>query len=459
MKFSDAADHRVDLILINPGGREKIYQGLGKELTAIEQPLWIRLIAGYIQDKGWTVQIIDAEAENLSPEEVSDSVKVIRPRLVGMIVYGHQPSASTQQMSSASEICKLINIPIVIAGGHVSALPRRTFREEAVDYVAVGEGMVTIDGLLNGNPLGEIPGLVWKNVMETIINPPPPLIDVNELHGNVWELLPMDLYRAHNWQTDDRQPYASIYTSLGCPYACQFCCINAPFGGSGYRTRDPDSVIEEVRYLHDVYGIKIFKIIDEMFVLKPSHYIAICEGLAKLPFKLNIWAYARIDTVKSETLSLLRKAGIQWLALGIESGSSHVRDGVEKPIKEEDIYNIVQEIQNAGIKVIGNFMFGLPDDTMESMQETFDLALSLNLDFVNFYSAMAYPGSQLYNMAKEEDLPDSWSGYSQHSYNCKPLPTKTLTSAEVLRFRDNAHSLYFAGNRELTKPLKRCATN
>lgn len=460
------------LILVNPGGREEIYQELGGELMAVEPPLWCRLIAGYCRDKGHTVEIIDAEAENISSVEVGKRIALAKPDLVGMIVYGHQPNASTQQMAPASETCLAIkgfsNTPIVIAGGHVTVLPERTLEDEHVDFVAMGEGAITIEKLLSGESHYEIPGLVFwsyswnsapnKSDRHIFKNQSTSLLDVKELHGDVWDLLPMEKYRAHNWHCDgNRQPYASIYTSLGCPFKCSFCCINAPFGGPGYRTRSPEKVVEEVRHLFWNYGIRNFKIIDEMFVLKPSHYIPICEGLAKLPFadQLNFWAYARIDTVKPENLKLLRAAGIRWLALGIESGSAYVRDGAEKSIDQQDIYDIVKAIQDADIKVIGNFIFGLPDDTNESMRNTLNLAMDLNCDFVNFYSAMAYPGSKLFTQADQKDLPETWVGYSQHSYKCKPLPTQYLTATEVLKFRDMAHEIYFKNSPILSKPLRR----
>ena len=158
---------------------------------------------------------------------------------------------------------------------------------------------------------------------------------------------------------------------------------------------------------------------------------------------MNIWAYARIDTVKPDTLNLLRSAGIRWLALGIESGLSYVRDGALKHLDDQDIHETVRKIQDAGINVIGNFIFGLPNDTLESMQATLELAKSLNLEFANFYGAQAYPGSKLFDQTDSKDLPESWSGYSQHSLDCKPLPTKTLSSTDVLRFRDQAFIYYF----------------
>ena len=259
----------------------------------------------------------------------------------------------------------------------------------------------------------------------------------------------MEKYRAHNWQCfgnlESRQPYASIYTSLGCPYKCVFCCINAPFGTNRYRMRKPDSVVKEIKFLYEVYGIKTFKIIDEMFVLNEKHVAEICDGLIAINIDINIWAYARVDTVKQHMLKKLRKAGIQWLALGIESGSRHVRDGADKSFQQDDIYRVVREIQAANINVIGNYIFGLPDDDIESMRETLEMAKELNCEFANFYSAMAYPGSPLYQIALDKgwNLPETWRGYSQHSYDCMPLPTEKVSAAEVLNFRDKAFNEYF----------------
>ncbi len=464
---------RPDLLLINPGGRDRIYQNLGDDLTAIEPPLWCRLIAGHALDRGRKVEILDSEALSLGPEALAAAVAERRPILVGMVVFGHQPSASTQQMAAAGETCRAIkeaapDQPLLILGGHVAALPERTLREEAVDYACSGEGPETVDALLDLlvasdrpgiDDLSRIPGLVWWDESRIRINPAAPLItDLDaELHGNAWHLLPMERYRAHNWQCfgdlSRRQPYASIYTSLGCPYRCSFCCINAPFGTNRYRMRKPAAVVAEIEHLYRDYGVATFKIIDEMFVLNDRHVTAICEGLAALPFarELNIWAYARVDTVKPERLALLRAAGIRWLALGIESGSAHVRDGAEKSLDQDDIREIVRRIQLADINVIGNFIFGLPDDDLESMQATLDLAKELNCEFANFYSAMAYPGSPLYRLALEQGwtLPASWSGFSQHSIDCTPLPTERLSAAEVLAFRDRAFHDYFESRRYL----------
>lgn len=459
----------VDVLLVNPGSRTAVYQALADTISAIEPPSLAGLFATYGRRYGLTVAMIDAPAENLSPELLAKRIsEAYSPVLVVMVVYGFQPSASTQSMTAAGETCKALKglddrINIMMTGTHPAALPERTLREEAVDFVCDREGPETI--LLTAKALkagaagfSGIPSLWYRDAGQIRSNAPGQLIEDldNEMPGVAWDLLPMDRYRAHNWhcfeRITERHPYASMHTSLGCPYKCTFCCINAPFGKASYRLWSPDAVIEQIDVLVDRYGVTNIKFVDEMFVLNRNHVMGICDRIIDRGHKLNIWAYARVDTVKDDFLDKLNRAGFRWLALGIESGSKHVRDGVEKGrFGTPEIIQVVRRIQSAGINVIGNYIFGLPDDTYESMQETLDLALEANCEFANFYCAMAYPGSKLYTMAIEKgwELPDSWIGYSQHSYATLPLRTEALPASEVLRFRDEAFVRYFSSPRYL----------
>ena len=103
-------------------------------------------------------------------------------------------------------------------------------------------------------------------------------------------------------------------------------------------------------------------------------------------------------------------------------------------------------IRDADIYLGGNFIFGLPGDSLETMQQTLDLAKEFNCEYANFYVAMAYPGSKLYEeaVAKNLPLPDSWPGYSQFSYETQPLPTESLSPSEILRFRDKAFNEFYS---------------
>jgi radical SAM superfamily enzyme YgiQ (UPF0313 family) len=465
----------VDVLLVNPGSRTAVYQELGDQFSAIEPPSLAALFATYLKNNGQRVAVVDAPAQNLSPEGVAKFIhEHYKPVLVVMVVYGFQPSASTQNMTAAGETCRALKeinaeYKIMMTGTHPAALPERTMREEAIDFVCDREGPETI--LQTAQALKEkaksFSGIksLWYRASNVIMhNQPAELmedLDVGMPSG-AWDLLPMEKYRAHNWHCfehiHDRQPYVSMHTSLGCPYKCSFCCINAPFGKPSYRLWSPETVIKEIDVLVNKYGIKNIKFVDEMFVLNRAHVMGICDLIIERGYDLNIWAYARVDTVNDEFLDKLNRAGFRWLALGIESGSKHVRDGVEKGrFGSAEIIQTVRKIQGAGINVIGNYIFGLPDDTHESMNETLDLALEANCEFANFYCAMAYPGSKLYTMAVEKNwaLPDSWIGYSQHSYESLPLRTDTLAAAEVIKFRDEAFHRYFADENYLSMAGKK----
>jgi radical SAM superfamily enzyme YgiQ (UPF0313 family) len=364
-------------------------------------------------------------------------------------------------MGAAGRIARRIKelrsgLPIMMLGTHPAALPEKTMREEAVDFVCDLEGpatiLKTVRALASGGGFAEVPSLWWRDG-DRIAAPasPEPLIrDLDgELPGVAWDLLPVERYRAHNWHCfehmDARSPYASIHTSLGCPYSCSFCCINAPFGKSAYRMWSPQVVVAEIDNLVKTYGIYNIKIADEMFVLNKHHVVGICELLARRPYNVNIWAYARVDTVDDELLPILKRAGVNWLCLGIESASNSVRDGAQKIYTNEDIRDVCRRIQKHGINIIANFIFGLPDETVERMQATLDLSLELNCAFANFYSAMAYPGSRLYQDAILQglELPASWDDFSQHGSECMPLSSAHVSSRQILEFRDRAFMSYY----------------
>jgi len=468
---------KLDLLLVHPGSRRQIYQSLGDNLAAVESPVWAGLIATFIRNHGFAVEILDAEAEELGAEAAAERIVDASPKLTAVVVYGHQPSASTQNMTASGAICSAVkqsdpNLKVILVGGHVAALPERTLREEDADFTCNGEGPYTILELLqalqsNSPDYSKVRGLCYRQDDDVVQNPPSPLVKDpdREMPEMAWDLLPMKKYRAHNWHCFgdlQRQPYASFYTTFGCPYHCSFCCIQAPFKSgeklsglkesvNSYRFWSPSTILAQIEKLVKQYGVRNIKIADEMFVLNPRHVLGICDAIIERGYNLNIWAYARVDTVKDGMLDKLKRAGFNWLAFGIEAASESVRDDVDKGFGQDEIFRTIEKVRGAGINVIANYIFGLPQDDLESMQATLDLAVELNCEFANFYSAMAYPGSQLYSLALKEgwSLPEKWSGYSQHAVDTLPLPTKHLSGVEVLRFRDHAFDVYFTNPRYL----------
>jgi anaerobic magnesium-protoporphyrin IX monomethyl ester cyclase len=465
----------LDVMLIAPGDRMEIYQKLGEKHSAIENPVWTGLLASFLRKRGFSVGVVDQDARNLKAGDVAEIVEEMNPHLAAIVAYGHNPSAATQVMPAAEKIATAIKrltpeIKIIIVGGHAAALPERTLEESDTDFVCTGEGAYTLAELTAALKSGEtdfrkVRGLMFRydyngGVMKT--PPAPNVVNLDEeMPGIAWDLMDMDLYRSHFWHCYgdlERKPYASIYTTLGCPYHCTFCCIQAPFKSgeealgvkssvNSYRFWSPKFVVDQIGHLVERYGVRNVKIADELFVLNMNHVNAICDLIIERGYKLNIWAYSRIDSVRGpETVEKMKRAGINWLCFGIESASERVReDALKGHYKDSDVFNVIKRVRDGGIYAIANYIMGLPEDDYDTMRQTLAEAMELNCEHTNFYSAMAYPGSELYNIAIREGwpLPAKWSGYSQHAKDTLPLPTRYLTGPQVLEFRDWAWKVVF----------------
>src|SRR5207248_4019083 len=163
-----------------------------------------------------------------------------------------------------------------------------------------GEGLHTlvclVEALKTPAPdFARVPGPWYRDDGRPRRTPDRPLVgDLDgEMPGVAWDLLPMNRYRAHNWHCLDgrpRQPYAALYTTLGCPYHCTFCCIQAPFRSgeraaglreslNSYRYWSPAQVLAQIDLLVSSSGVRNIKIADEMFVLNRKHVLAIRDGL------------------------------------------------------------------------------------------------------------------------------------------------------------------------------------
>lgn len=468
---------KIDVLFIHPGNHRKSYQDLANEFTAIAPPVWTSLLAEFVRQKGHGVRIYDANIEGWSREKAVDLLSRLAPNLIVLFVYGHNPSASTQTMPAALKIALDLkdivrDIPIAIGGLHPTALPERTLVESSVDYIIKGEGAITIHDILKyqkgKKDINSVRGICFHDKKRSIVQTAP-AVNKEQLDviypGYAWDLLPdLGKYRAHNSHTlqyfeeskkedfsDIRSPYAVMYTSLGCPYTCSFCCINSLFGRPGIRYWSVEKVLESIDCLVREHQIKNLRLDDELFVLDRKRVEAICDRLIERKYSLNLWAYARVDTVDVALLKKMKEAGFSWLCLGIEAAEKSVREGVNKHIGK-DVVKTVRSIQENGIYVLGNFMFGLPSDDFDSMKSTLSLARELNCEFANFYCTMAYPGSKLYDnwmQLNKQVIPDDWNSFSQHSFTTQPLPTKYLSPSEVLRFRDDAFLDYFTNDNYL----------
>lgn len=473
----------MDLLLVNPGNASGIYQDLARDLAAIEPPTWALLLAEAVRSKGYSVGILDVNAERLNLKDSIKRIRELNPKLVCFVVYGQNVNAGTVSMSGATLLSTLLKeefpkITVSFIGSYVQALPKKALMdEESIDFVLTNEGVYALLELLelknfDEKNLSQVDGLAYRASNGEIKFTKPGRVVPNErmdqdLPGYSWDLLPfqnapLDLYRAPLWhaeyQAKNRSPYAAIQTSLGCNFGCSFCMINI------LNRNDNDEIGVASKYkgmrfwstAHNLkqfdilnkLGVSTIRIVDEMFLLYKKHYVPLCTELAQRNYSKNLrmWSYSRVDTVTNpEFLKIVRDAGIRWLCLGIESATKSVRLEVSKgKFEDVDIQKVITQVHDADIEVMANYIVGLPGETKESMQKTLDFSLALNTSGWNMYAAMALPGSELYKLALDKgyELPKTYTGFSFHSRDTLPLPTEFLSPGEILKFRDDAFTTY-----------------
>jgi radical SAM superfamily enzyme YgiQ (UPF0313 family) len=467
----------LDILFINADSSAAAYQALAKDFAAIEPPTWSLLLAQSCRIKGWGVEILDATAERLTHAETVQRIADAKPRLACFVVYGQNPNSGTTNMIGNTECAALLKAshpetPVCFVGSHTSALPMEVLSLPFVDFVLLNEGVYALHNLLQTDlrtGLEKVNGIGHKSNGHPILNAPERVVPQErmdiDMPGYAWDLLPyrqkpLDLYRAHFWHAEfsheKRTPFSAIYTSLGCKFKCDFCMINivnrvnnaegtVSANSPNMRFWSPEFMLGEFEKLASL-GVQTLRISDEMFFLNKNYYEPLVAGIAERGLDFCMWAYARVDTVRPQYLEAFQKAGINWLALGIEAGSQTVRQEVSKgSFKDVNIREIVKTTRATGMNVISNYIFGFPDDTMETMQQTLDLSLELCTEMANMYPCQALPGSPLYRDAIQNGwaLPDSYAGYAFLSYETQPLPTKHVSAADVVRFRDEAWQTYF----------------
>ena len=446
------------IVLATVNSKKDIYSFTADEFAALAPNIHLGLLHSYLKSKGIDVEIIEADVDMVSMNKMIGILKEKDPLLFGVICSGVNPSSSTMTMAGVVDFFEFYNksdlgIKSFIWGGHPTVLPERSLIETGADFIVRGEGFEAIeklyDALCHDKSLDGVPSLSYfgsdKDGEKALLqNSDAALIeDLDTLPQIDWELMNPARYRAHNWHCfgdiNQRSPYAILWTSFGCPYKCSYCSTNNLFGKRGQRFRTIDNVMDELTLLVEKYNVKHLKILDELFVSHRKRMEEFCDKLEKKGYDLNIWAYSRVDSVDRDILKRLKKVGVNWLAYGFESSEDEILKEVEKDNHKASVSEVIRMTQEEGISICAGVMFGLPNETMETMQRTYDFIVRHNFEWVNMYPVFAQPGTKLYEKISE---PKDWKGYALYGYDCDPMSTKYLSAARILQFRDECFVKY-----------------
>jgi len=359
-------------------------------------PLGLGYLAAVLEQNQHQVRIFDFSLDSSSSLESDvQQVTAFNPHLVGL-------TAMTSVYHSALETATLLKAylgrPIVLGGPHATMCPERILTESPViDFIVRGEGEMTIlelvDALSSNRELGSVNGLTYRRRGEIVSNPDRELIaDLDALPFPARHLFDLKRY---GLCTPEGQPMVTILSSRGCPYNCSYCFKGIV--GRTYRQRSPENIIAELRQCIDEYGIRDFYFIDDLFTVDSRRLQAVTEGLIAQKLDIRWQCLGRVDRVNAEILRQMYAAGCRRIHYGIESGNQEVLQRISKGIKLEQVRAAVRWAKEAGIQVKGYFMLGLPGDTEETMQQTIDLAVELDLDEAMFSLTTPFPGTRLWD--------------------------------------------------------------
>ncbi|MEK6871456.1 MAG: radical SAM protein [Nanoarchaeota archaeon] len=402
------------LVMIQPNYR-RVYSYAGSSTaTPIYPPLGLAYLAGYVRQFGIDVKIIEANALDLTHQQIKQEIDAYKPDFLAL-------SASSSLMEEVEKLTKLTpDKCIVILGGiHASSMPEQVLKDyPRIDFVVRGEGEETIRHIINSELLENIDGISYRKNGKIMHNKDSKFIEnLDALPFPARDLLPMHKYFSFEAR---RYPIDYIVSGRGCPYRCTFC---ADFITSGrkLRIRSAENLVAEVEHLVNNYGVQEIDFQDDNFTYYPDRIFKFCELMVQKGLhKKVIWKVAngvRCDKVSLPMLKAMKKAGCYMLSIGIESGNQEILNKMKKAEKLEDIRKAAQWCNEAGIETRGLFIFGNLGENRQTMQDTIEFAKSLPLDTATFHIMIPMPGTELYDVVKREGkfLDVGWKGYTAYS--------------------------------------------
>ncbi len=419
--------------------------------TTVWSPVSLATVAAVLRDEGFEVRIRDGSVEDISGEDVSREVRDWQPSLVVINTATtsiDQDIAVAALVKDAAPACRTL-----VMGIHPSTLPDECFAiNDRLDIIVRGEPEYSIRdaaaAISEDRSLEGIPGLSYRRDGIVHHNERRPFIeDLDELPFPAWDLVDTGRYRLPF--TGKR--YLLVASARGCPYACTFCASKAYYGAR-VRKRSPARIVDEISWIRDSFGIRDFLFWAESFTNDQDYAIATAREMIDRNLDVSWVCNSRVDTVSPEFLRTIKEAGCWMIGFGIESGSQEILDAVKKKTTITDVVTAVRMAHEGGLEVTGHCILGLPGETEESLQMTIDLARFLRLDYAQFYCAVAFPGSELY----EQSIENGWLGETDWKYfeqNTSILSTPSLSTEQVMAARDRAYLSFYRQPHVVMKTL------
>lgn len=425
-----------------------------KDITSfMYPPMGLISLAATAREAGHVVWIHDCNLYRQSYDEILKSIRLKKPEIIGI-------TAMTVNINNAFELAKKIKkidekILIVVGGVHATVASDHVLSDSNVDFIVIGEGELTLNNLLKAisqkGDLKKVKGIGFKIGKSKIINEKQPLIeDISALPIPAYHLLDFKKYRA---PYTARHPFMSMIRSRGCPYQCTFCGVQSVFAHK-YRCQSPQRSFEEITYLVENFGVKEISFKDSEFTLDLKNVEQLCDLLIKAKYDLTWNCNGRVNNVNFRVLKKMKKAGCRSITYGVESGDQEILNNLKKAITLDQVRRAIKMTQEAGLKVVTNFMIGNPGDTKETLEKTIKFAVDLDTDYTYFGFTTPFPGTEL----REQAIKNKWllkEDLNAVKYEDITMNATSVETSELKEYLNRAYrSFYFRPKyilRRLTK--------
>ena len=203
------------------------------------------------------------------------------------------------------------------------------------------------------------------------------------------------------------------------------------------------------------YGIQWFLLASDLFTANKKWVRSFCKLMLTKKIKVKWMCNSRVDTVDYDLLKIMKEAGCWMITFGIESGDQNILDSIGKHIKLNQIEEIINHCNQLKIISHGSFIFGLPGETKESIQNTITFAKSIPLDLAFFYLATPYPGTELFNLTKYKITKKDWKHFNFNEY----IIDSELSEEDILKFQKQATKEFYWRPSYIIRQIQRSLHN
>jgi anaerobic magnesium-protoporphyrin IX monomethyl ester cyclase len=384
---------RRTVVLINP--RATYYNEVAQKCYP---PMHLLYLAAALRDEGFEPAVLDANAFRMTDRQIAEKIEAGKPLVVGLSLY----SDILRQVRDMTRLVRNVSPEsrIVLGGPHVSAVPVQTMEQFAeVDYALIGEAerslVALCEALTRGEPVDQIPGIVYRRNGNVITGPEAIFPELEEIPRPARDMVAQAYHQKRYYSILVRKkPVDTLFTSRGCPFRCGF-CYNFR---QKYRYRTPEDVVDELTRIRE-RGIRDVEIADDTFTGRRRRAIEIFDLILAEKLDISFRIKSRVDVFNEELAKKAREAGVYLVAFGMESGSQKMLDAMNKKATVEMNARACALTRKYKMLCHSSWLIGYPGETPETVAETLDFICKYRPSTVNVDVLRPYPNTDVYHLA------------------------------------------------------------